>query len=88
MLEGNPTTLPDTWDGPAGLYTLTVDGADSWRVVLGREAIGTLVEVPEPNGSRWTIRMAGNDVAGVGSSWASWEEALTDLAEFRAGVAS
>ena len=88
MIERSPAILPPTWIGPAGVYGLSVESVDSWHVSLGDEAVGTLVDVSDDSGPRWTIRVAGNDNAGVGSSWATWEEALIDLADFQETIAS
>lgn len=88
MFERPPTILSATWEGPAGTYVLSAAGVDSWEVSFRGETIGTLVDLSDDAGPRWTIRVTGNEVAGVGSSWATWEEAVADLAAFRESIAS
>lgn len=88
MIERSPTTVPATWEAPAGIYALSPASVDSWDVSLRGQKVATLVDLSDEGDPRWTIRVTDNEVAGVGSSWATWEEALADLAEFRADIAN
>lgn len=87
-MPDTPSSLPPTWQGPTGRYAILPEAPDTWRVSLGDTAVGTLIDLGDAGGNRWGIRVAGNDVAGVGSSWATWEDALLELSEFRDSVAS
>jgi hypothetical protein len=88
MLDQTPASPPDVWAGPAGVYTFTVAGREAWDVALDGQPLGTLIDLVVATGNRWTIRVPGNEVAGVGASWPTWEDALIELAEFRGTLAS
>jgi len=73
-----------TEDGSA--YALTRLDATTWEVASDGGVLGILTHVPPltvGDWATWRISDPQHDGFGVGASWASWEDAVANLLDYR-----
>ncbi|WP_395640665.1 hypothetical protein [Pseudolysinimonas sp.] len=78
--------LPSEWVDGGVTYTLTRLEATAWEVAVDGVQLGLLTHLPPMiigDEAAWRIGDPNEQSLGVGVSWASWEDAVANLGDYR-----
>lgn len=78
--------LPAQWEDGGTVHLLTRVDATTWEVVADGTVLGILTHVPPlaiGDWATWRISDPQQEGLGVGASWASWEDAVANLVDYR-----
>lgn len=78
--------LPGSWDDGDSTFILERRDATSWNVLFEGVLLGVLSQVPPLSFGEtesWKISDPDHDNLGAGVSWASWEDAVANLVDYR-----